>query len=167
MTLELTQKIPHPAFPAFITTIRFVSRADVIKRSVEIQNSQVPVAVIDPRTGDVFIQKNGEPLVQWKVVNPASAIADGVLRYVVGFEGYPFDGLTFDPKTAAGLLMDERLDVDVVEQLTDARGALLVNEDGTPKMGPVKKAWTRRLGDLAMIRETFVPGFTSTHSEAP
>lgn len=136
--MEITAKIPHPTFPSFITTIRYLDRAAILRKQSKIQRTQKPYVVKDPDTGKPFLLADGSPYVVWRAELPDDFALDSIAEYVVSWEGLELDGKTV-PYSPDGLavLLDSRLDV------------------AGEKDGAV--SWSRVLADKAYDRKVFDP----------
>jgi hypothetical protein len=146
--METTKQIPHPNFPDFKTTIRYISRAAILKQQAKLERKKKPIVVLDPSTGKAYIQtegpEKGQPLVIYKADISDDFAIDNLLEYVAGFEGHP-DGVSFAPATVE-TLFDPRFDVPIERD---------IEEDGATVKKTVNASWATALQIKAYDRATF------------
>jgi hypothetical protein len=157
----ITKKIPHPKFPSFVTTIRYIGdRIDSLKRFADLEKTKMPYVVLDPRTDEPFIQtkgpEKGQPLVVYKVKPTTDYAITAIREYIAAFEGAVIDGKPIDD---VAVFLHEQYDVpidvdvptvdDSGEPLLDAAGAVITEKK------TISVTWAKALERKAYDRKTF------------
>jgi hypothetical protein len=157
----ITKKIPHPKFPSFVTTIRYIGdRIDSLKRFADLEKTKMPYVVLDPRTDQPYIQtkgpEKGQPLVVYKVKPTTDYAITAIREYVAAFEGAVIDGKTVEDIV---VLLHEQYDVPIEvdfpqldddgEPVRDAAGVIVTVKK------TITVSWAKALERKAYDRKTF------------
>lgn len=169
----LTAVIPHPKFPDFKTTIKYIPSIRQKRSMYRSMKRRQPEGIADPRNPDRLIEDaEGNPRFIMRQMFSEETFVEDVSDWFVSMKGLPpeiaeqYDELEKE-RAGFGVLVfiDGSLDVEGDIPDIDTNGTIKRDEKKNiiTKRGPV--SWSTVLADKSILRETFVP--VPTGAESP